>query len=598
MIEKMKTVSKYIQWWFCLSFVLLSFISCEDESKGGFTPEEPDMVLDFYEKKVSKNGDFYSLSITSNLPWRAQASEDWILISDSTMRGGASDHLLSFDVKKNQIEKERKGVIKVWITDDYYKEILIIQEEGDPAPMIKKSFYVKEGATGDGLSWATAMSLDMALKQDLVSGDTIHIAAGTYQPGSCVTGGSEAASGDRTFEIKGNIVLLGGYPSNAKDKDMADCKSNLVILDGNGVDHVVTITAPLEESNKVEIKGIIITKGKSTAAASEKIRINGMDYIKAYGGGLIIGQSVVEMESCEIVENETMASAGGIYLFNGAKLSLKNCVVQRNKSIASNANGGGIWANDRSILELENTIISDNASGGFAGGCYIYKSTLTAFNCFINGNGAGGIGSTVSGKHYGGVYLREGDALMVNCTLYGNTASANGAGIGVYGTAASSATFDLISCTITSNEVNGQTALGAGIYVNGKTDACTVNLFNTIVSGNKRGTEILDVNYVAGGKTYNKNSIIGLSVYTAQGEVVSEVTFDPVSMLSSLKDPNGFGYCSLLGNNNPARNFGLASDDLILLGDNFDPVIPKQILTYDQKGNHRSLPVMGAYVGD
>ena len=69
-------------------------------------------------------------------------------------------------------------------------------------------------------------------------------------------------------------------------------------------------------------------------------------------------------------------------------------------------------------------------------------------------------------------------------------------------------------------------------------------------------------------------------------------------MLSSLKDPNGFGYCSLLGNNNPARNFGLASDDLILLGDNFDPVIPKQILTYDQKGNHRSLPVMGAYVGD
>jgi hypothetical protein len=43
-------------------------------------------------------------------------------------------------------------------------------------------YIVKVGATGDGSSWLTPMSLSAAFALNLDAGDIIHIAAGTYNP--------------------------------------------------------------------------------------------------------------------------------------------------------------------------------------------------------------------------------------------------------------------------------------------------------------------------------------------------------------------------------------------------------------------------------
>jgi hypothetical protein len=585
----------------CFLVLLLSmlFSGCEKEiDLESFTPTDPNMSLANDQLSVDKTEAIYKVGVTSNLPWRAKSNDAWITIIDGTDAGPtAKENMMSIKVAKNPTILPRSGTISVWITDKYQKTLTINQAAGDPPPIIKRNVYCKVGATGDGSSWLTPMSLSAAFALNLDAGDIIHIAAGTYNPENIVSGATGSAAADKTFEIKQNIVVIGGYPANATTGAVANPALNTTILDGNNTaNHVITVAAPTAANQQVTITGITIQKG-NTSVTTSSTTINGLAYSKTNGGGIIIGKAVLELNKCIITDNTGWAGGAGIYAFTNATVTLRESVLKNNTISSTAANGGGMMFEKQSNLYVYDSNISANGAGSFAGALYQYTGAFHIYNSTINGNGAGFVGSGTTGKAYGGIYLREGTGEIVNSTIHGNTASNIGGAIGVFGTAAAPANLQVISCTITGNRVKSTSASGGGIYLNAAD--VTVNIYNSIISGNTKGATgvetVSDMDGIAAASYTKKSSIIGAQVFDANGLALSGVTFDPVSMLGSLSNNGGVTLTvKLLGASNPATTNGMTASQLTTLGSALGTPVPASIITLDQIGGSRTSK---AYIG-
>lgn len=581
---------KKIYWKYLLLYFCLILGACGDDTDlGRFQPKDPNLsFLTTSLAEIEEIGGDFEIELESNLPWRIKSNVDWISIDESTSCGEASNKaVVKIKVEKNKILEPREGSITAWITSDYEKDFKIKQVAGTPPPIIKRHLYVKENGKGAGTSWEDATSLSEALAEDLSAGDYIHIAAGTYSPASYVTGGS-ANESDKTFEIRENIIIIGGYPVDAKEGDDSNPSDNMTELTGiSQSNHVITVTAPKVDNQRVNITGVTIKEGKALSSGS--VLINGTKYARNYGGGIIVGNTVVELNNCTIQSNIANNGAGGIYAFAAAELYMNHCIVDGNSCIASGANGGGVFIDGGASLEMNGGIISNNSAGGFAGGIYVMKSSCRIYNMTIEKNAAGGVGSAVAGKAYGGVYIRESQGLLVNCTILENTSSNIGGGVGVYGTAASPATTDVISCTIIGNQVKHASALGGGIYVNAAASGALVNVFNSIISGNTRGVDgnnfVSDEEGASGYVVTNKYSVISATVIDGEGQEKSN-NFNFSTMLEKFPQPRGNAYL-LKGNNNPARNEGMSKTELMKLSTNYTPQISEAIICFDQLGLSR-----------
>lgn len=581
---------------FLVYIVLQAFLACwvlsgckEDIELGSFVPLEPSVEIGADGLAVGKNDSSFVMGITSNLPWRAKSTVDWILVDDATHRGLEGNYEIKLSVKKNPGEEPRTGSIVIWVTSDYEKEITVTQAAGDPPPDVKTHIYVKVNGTGDGSSWSAATTLDAALAVDLQPGDFIHIAAGVYKPTALATGGGTDA--DKSFEIRGNINLIGGYPADATDGALSDPSINVTAFDGDNLaNHVVVISAPPLDGQVVLLQGITIQKGNAVGTGA--LSIGGIEYPKNFGGGLIVAKSALELDQCVIMDNTALSGGGAIYAFGGAAVDLRNSVVKNTTATASGANGGALFINNvGTTFRAINSSLTGNAAGGFAGALYVYSASFDLFNTTIDGNSAGGAGSAVAGKYYGGVYLREGKGNLVNCTVYGNTCSGAGGGIGVYGTASAPATLNIISTTITGNKAIGA-GNGGGIYVNATSANAVVTLYNSILSGNTGGpggTEnVSDAGGAAGYALGKKYSVVSAQVFDANEALVAGATFDFASMLGALSNNGGAtSTCKLTGSGNPAKQNGMSNAQLIELGNGITPAIPGEVIAYDQTGTSR-----------
>lgn len=578
---------------FLVYMVLQGFLVCyllsgckEDIELGSFVPADPNIEIGADGLAVGKNDSSFVMGITSNLPWRAKSTVDWILIDDATHRGSEGDFEIKLSVKRNPTEDPRTGSIVIWITDDYQKEITVTQKAGDPPPEVKTHIYVKVNGTGDGSSWSDATTLDAALAIDLQPGDFIHVAAGVYKP---TTGGGTDA--DKSFEVRGNINLVGGYPADAVEGALPDPTVNITALDGDNLaNHVVVISAPALTGQVVLLQGLTIQNGNAIGTGA--LSIGGVEYPKNFGGGLIVAKSAVQLDHCVIMDNTALSGGGGIYAFGGAAVELRNSVVKNTTATASGANGGGLFINNiGTTFRATNSSITGNTAGGFAGAIYVYLASFDLFNTTIDGNSAGGQGSAVAGKYYGGVYLREGKGNLVNCTVYGNTCSGAGGGIGVYGTASAPATLNIVSTTITANKAIGA-GNGGGIFVNATSANAVVTLYNSVLSGNTGGpggTEnVSDAGGAAGYALGKKYSVVSTQVFDANEALVAGATFDFASMLGGLSDNGGAtSTCKLTGSGNPAKQNGMSHAQLIELGNGISPAISGDVMANDQTGASR-----------
>ena len=506
---------------------------------------------------VSKFGGDYEAVIQANQPWLVESTADWIAVtSDRVGKGDGTAEKVTFTVQKNPSLDPREGKIRMWITNEDEAYIVIKQE-----PLLLEdlgtNYYVTVDGTGDGSSWASPTTLSKALAA-AVDADEIYVAAGTYVPTDVLPGGE--AGGDETFFVKANIKLIGGFPANPKEGDVADPKANKTILSGDDqYCHCMVIGAPKSDMFSVEVSGFTMTKGHIEDTSAPSVTVNGVTTYKTYGVGLTIAGSRVLVKDCEITGNTSSKYNAGVFLW-GAEATFRNCLISDNKVSVGSGNGTALWNGPNSVTYLYDCVISKHTSTG-VGAIYNYEITagngtpsLYMANCEITGNSNGS---------YGALYNRDGNCVLVNCTVHGNSAK-TGAGVFCYG---SNGVLTMISCTVTGNKGTTGTA-GVTSGSNAK-----VYVYNSVVAGNTAND---GVEPDASGLTASEKSVLSgaASTFGAYNAGVYPLL-------------SGSG---LTGGMTVAELQALSTNNSVL------SLIPEDVAV-DAKGNQRTGTMMGAYIG-
>jgi len=555
----MKTIFQYL----LLTAACAALGACQDFSDDtAFTPETPE--LSFVETSITaeKATKDYELSIKSNLPWRIECDKDWVSFDPSYGQGDAT---ITVTVAANRTLDERTATISAYVIKGE-KVTLPVTQAAASASDLATHYYVKTdgSADKDGLTWETATTLANAIDQAM-NGDVIHVAAGSYVPSVPLTGMKTAL--DNTFEIHSNFSMIGGYPADAAEGAVADPVANETILDGDhAVCHVVAVTAAKMNGMKASLDGFTIKNGSSQFSTVGSTTIGGVMFYQSYGAGIFIGNATVDILNCKIVEN-TDIRMGAIRVDTGAEALFDNCVVADNATKSTAAyNGGCLWADGAKLLRISNTTISNNS-----------------------------VNPEHATKNGGGIYVREnGNLVIVNSTVYGNH-SGKGGGIAVYGTAAKPSKAVIVSCTIAGNTT---VTVGNGAGLQQAAVGGAIEVYNTLISGNTTDGAADDVAWFKDASYKVANSIIGGTVYNADGMAVAGAAFDPASMLSPLGDNGGATKtCVLLGDANPARQYVMSASELKILGETLDPAFGEAVSAIDQTGASRTgKTVIGAVV--
>ena len=597
----MKNIRKYLLILLLGLFVGTAWSCSDDKTDEKFTPKDPELTLgDGKTVSVGKTGGSMSVDVKSNLPWRVKSETEWITIG--TPESGMSDGTFTFSVAKNKTLAARTGVITAWITNDYEKKLLVVQDPADIEDLVIH-FYVKVDGDpdADGLSWGKATVIDSALHR-CINGNYVHVAAGTYVPTVGLSGST--AAGNQTFEIAANITMIGGYPADASGEDVqSDSKANPTIFSGllpNGTHsaHVMCVTAAKDKEWKTSVRGITLRDGAWSSGSS--ISANGVTIARSYGSGLVVANADATFTDCTIGPNTGSGNIPGAWITADANVTFEHCTIAGNQT--DDGNGAGIW-NDWSTIVINNCLLTDNSCVGVGGAIYAHDSdskgrvgrTYVYNSTFLNNRTDGGAAS----RRGAAVYGRENsETRLVNCTITG-CYGANGGAVAAYGTASYSKTkIDIINCTITKNE---------STFV-GVVEQCPyaeVNIYNSIISGNKaaKGGDNVAVTsgnaLVAGALPNTLNySVNGSVVYGDAKTVVDGSTFDPTTMLGALADNGGpTQTILLLGTDNPAKTLGMTSVLLSSLGKTYSPAIGDDIILKDQTGLSRDgKTIMGACV--
>lgn len=555
-----------------LGLLLMLGVSSCKKDKDSF---EEKLLIGTEYMEVSSKTNSYNFEVLSNKSMLVETDVDWIVLDTMVYEKGKQR--IGFSVVTNT-DVERSGMVLVRTNTETTKQVLVVQESGK-VPV----FYVKAGGTGDGKSWNTATDLNTAIEK-ATTNSTIYLAEGVYVPSKTIRNGDANLLSDRTFEISKNIALIGGFAADALPGAKPNAALYKTILDGTlgtgkKAYHTVTVTAALDTESKVYLEGLTIRGGEATNRGSN-VSINSVSYNRGHGGGMLIANAIVHLKQVDIVENEASSTGGtagfaaGMYVFAGARVTMEGSKVNDNAN--NNNNGGGVWVADASLVAYGSQF-NGNSARGTAGAVHGYpNATISLYNSQVMNN---------SNTSYGaGVYMRENsNAILVNCLLVGNTStSANGGGaVMQYG----GTKVDIISCTITGNEVVGP---GAGVYRRDKVNNLTI--INSIISGNKQAGSSKDVDAYTDNVAVIpiiKNTITMASVYGDAGTVVAGAVFTPSSMLSADYRPISTG--------NPAFVYGLTGTSLMGIGQTYNPVL-NEAIAKDMNGESRTATVIGAKI--
>jgi hypothetical protein len=236
------------------------------------------------------------------------------------------------------------------------------------------------------------------------------------------------------------------------------------------------------------LHGLLLNAGSVVNVSGSTISGSGGSSVN--GGGIFVTQATLNINSTTI-SNNTGLNGGGIYAEQGSVLTVFSCTISNNSA----ADGGGLHIRNSQIFLNDNVILSNTATlgGGFFGHLISSASTILGnsirSNAATNGGGlyfeSGGTQtiqnsdiSSNSARYGGGLYLDQStNAKLISSTMFANIAS-NGAG--AY--AGAGAFLTLSSSTVANNQSNnsqGDARIGGGIYTQS-----LLNLINSTVSGN------------------------------------------------------------------------------------------------------------------
>ena len=299
-----------------------------------------------------------------------------------------------------------------------------------------------------GMSWAAVVT---------DSGDA---GAGTLRQAI-----ADAVDGETiTFSGVTSITLTSGQLSIA-NKSLTISGGGTVTIDGNNASRIFNVSGSNQDT---VISGLTIINGKETAQY-------------AHGGGIYFGygaDSTLTLLNCTVEGCSTTNAAGGGGIFAdtgnntaGRLLTLNNCKIDGNFA----SNGGGIYS--FSVMNMQNSVITNNSSTSWGGGVQMYQAaygTSQWDNVTVVDNQA---------KYGGGCHFRGTPIMVVNSTFHTNYASSGGGAMmfQYYATSGGLTTNDIVfsNCTFTANSVANDRSGGAVSI-----EAGTPSFIDSVFTGN------------------------------------------------------------------------------------------------------------------
>lgn len=335
----------------------------------------------------------------------------------------------------------------------------------------------------------------------------------------------------------------------------------VIELEG-GVNYLLTLSG----ADNTSLKGDLDIFG------GNNIKIRSTDPLPATvdASGLSPGDSVFQVLSNGNLTLENIVVTGGD---KSGIINAGNLFLRRSKVVVNNRSGNGGGINNSGTTTIINSVIAENHTNNFnsdysdGGGIY-NTGVLIVVNSLINNNTADYNG--------GGVANQGGELTLINSTISGNK-NDNYYGGGIY---AEEGTIFITNSTISGNYSDSYS--GGGIY-NDPYNKASINLQNTIVAGNFRGTNIpSDISGQVNGNNYNLiGTLAGASgtIGTGTDIVNSDVRLGP------LQDNGGITWTHALLPGSPAINAG---NNNLVAPDTFDldnDGVTLEPIPYDQRGN-------------
>lgn len=291
--------------------------------------------------------------------------------------------------------------------------------------------YVKEGATGSGLSWDDASGDLQRMIDELANNNPqnlageVWVAKGEYEPQSQII---SATTYSASFRMRDGISVYGGFAGTETTKQerakgsMPWNYTNETILRGSAYTdniswqtnrwtltsdsrHVVWF-APLASENKTGFDRTTILDGVTIKGGYAQGGLGENEFQTDKGAGIYIALNAYA-QNCIIKENHAKGNGGAAYI-NGGRLT--NSLVFNNNS---DANGGGVYIENAGII-LACMITNNSANNG--GGVYLNHSG--AWSDGLNHPEylilSTSVVSNNTSRNNGAVYCNKGGVLLQN----------------------------------------------------------------------------------------------------------------------------------------------------------------------------------------
>ena len=293
--------------------------------------------------------------------------------------------------------------------------------------VVNNVFYVKENGTGSGTSWEDASSLTAAL-EDAGFGAKICLAAGTYVPEKILDGSLYDTDQYRTFHVRRNVEIVGGYPSDGGEDSQIDTAANVTVISGHISEdvysyHAMTVAVP-DSDGKVVLRNLVFADGRpldAEGASTVVVTSDGVSVPDYRGGGLYAG-SDVEMYGCTVKNNSAAVHSGtsgttgvGVYIPSGVTAHVSRTSFENNS-------GGSVGAaiHSMGVLSLDRCRFEGNSSN--QGGA-LYTSSGSELKSMEHCAFVNNTAEDMGGAFYNNVPASN----ISNCRFEGNSASHSGA---------------------------------------------------------------------------------------------------------------------------------------------------------------------------
>lgn len=298
-------------------------------------------------------------------------------------------------------------------------------------------------------------------------GGALHITNGSVSMIDCVISNNSSLShGGAVYMADGTLMLnsttaeqsdskfeknVSGTSSQGLGGAIYASKGNLYI--GYDGDDATTEYGYLFDTNTSNYHGgaISLNADSVVVICSSEFQGNVSGNGKA-GGAINSYSNSLNVENSTFKENTSAAGGGGIMISGSKNTDIKNCVFEKNKSVAAGQAGGAVTVENATVTVTECTFIENESANSSRGGgaVYVKYGTLRITDSVFKDN------KIKSGAKGGGaIYILGDSAKQSEVSVLGNTSFSGNAQVDMYIENSSKLTLDMdTSIVYTTNVAN------------------------------------------------------------------------------------------------------------------------------------------------